>query len=150
MSNKTTLQSNNALISQNNTDLQALIDTANALPEAGGGGTTVETCTVTINAKRLSYGTSILLGYCATQFINGSISVTYHAPTTTVISQVGVQIENVVCGSAIAVKTSRTVSTMSNVSGGDSEILSISSDGLSTFLKAPTTPADAVFNLYND
>lgn len=38
MSNKTTLQSNNALISQNNTDLQALIDTANALPEAGSGG----------------------------------------------------------------------------------------------------------------
>lgn len=51
MSNKTTLQSNNALISQSNTNLQALINTANALPDAGSGGSgggSVETCTITI------------------------------------------------------------------------------------------------------
>ena len=76
MSNKTTLQSNNALISQNNTDLQALINTANALPEAGSGSgdSGVETCTVTIvnNSDKgfdcygtwydgtiLSYGTNV-------------------------------------------------------------------------------------------
>ena len=44
MSNKTRLQTNN-------TNLQALIDKANALPEAGSGtgGGSVETCTVTID-----------------------------------------------------------------------------------------------------
>ena len=43
MSNKTRLQTNN-------TNLQALIDKANALPEAGSGGSaSVETCTVTID-----------------------------------------------------------------------------------------------------
>lgn len=41
MSNKTRLQTNN-------TNLQALIDKANALPEAGSGGGSVETCTVTV------------------------------------------------------------------------------------------------------
>lgn len=36
----------------NNTNLQACIDKANALPEAGsGGGGSVETCTVTINSE---------------------------------------------------------------------------------------------------
>jgi hypothetical protein len=43
MSNKSRLQINN-------TNLQALIDKANALPDAGSGsGGSVETCTVTIN-----------------------------------------------------------------------------------------------------
>lgn len=41
MSNKTRLQTNNI-------NLQALIDKANALPDAGSGGGSVETCTVTI------------------------------------------------------------------------------------------------------
>ena len=45
MSNKTRLQTNN-------TNLQALIDKANALPDAGsGGGASVETCTVTISGN---------------------------------------------------------------------------------------------------
>ena len=40
----------NSIISQNNSRLQSLIDTANNLPEAGSGGTTeIETCSVTIN-----------------------------------------------------------------------------------------------------
>lgn len=39
MSQKTELQSNN-------TDLQAILATINALPEAGGGGGSVETCRV--------------------------------------------------------------------------------------------------------
>lgn len=42
MSNKSRLQTNN-------TNLQALIDKANNLPEAGSGGGSVETCTVTLN-----------------------------------------------------------------------------------------------------
>ena len=43
MSNKSRLQTNN-------TNLQALINKANALPEAGGGGSggSVNTCTVTV------------------------------------------------------------------------------------------------------
>ena len=48
MSNKLRLQTNN-------TNLQALIDKANALPDAGGSGGSVETCTVTF------IGVSILL-----------------------------------------------------------------------------------------
>jgi hypothetical protein len=43
MSNKTRLQTNNI-------NLQALIDKANALPDAGGEGS-VETCTVTIETS---------------------------------------------------------------------------------------------------
>lgn len=38
MSNKTRLQANNTVIDNNNADLQAIIDTVNALPDAGEGG----------------------------------------------------------------------------------------------------------------
>lgn len=41
MSNKSRLQTNN-------TNLQELINKANALPDAGGGGGSVESCTITI------------------------------------------------------------------------------------------------------
>ena len=39
MSNKTTLQTNNATISTNNTELASILNTINNLPEAGGGDT---------------------------------------------------------------------------------------------------------------
>lgn len=65
MSNKTQLQSNNALLSQNNTDLQALINTANALPDAGGGGASIETCTVTITTD------IAVLAYGVTRYVDG-------------------------------------------------------------------------------
>lgn len=39
MSNKTTLQTNNATISTNNTELADILETINNLPEAGGGDT---------------------------------------------------------------------------------------------------------------
>lgn len=42
MSNKTTLQTNNATISTNNTELASILNTINNLPEAGGGGETSE------------------------------------------------------------------------------------------------------------
>lgn len=45
MSNKSRLQTNN-------TNLQALIDKANALPDAGGSGGSVETCTVTVTSDK--------------------------------------------------------------------------------------------------
>ena len=57
MSNKTRLQANN-------TNLQALIDKANALPEAGSGGGSVETCTVTMTTgiEVLAYGVTRYVG----------------------------------------------------------------------------------------
>ena len=59
MSNKSRLQTNN-------TNLQALIDKANALPDAGGsGGASVETCTVTITTDR-----AVLL-YGVTRYVDG-------------------------------------------------------------------------------
>jgi len=56
MSNKTRLQTNN-------TNLQALIDKANALPDAGGGsggGGDLETCTLTLSSMGVPTGDEIV------------------------------------------------------------------------------------------
>ena len=63
MSNKTRLQTNN-------TNLQELINKANALPDAGsGGGGSVETCTVTLSSDAPSSGTE------SVYYTNGSNEV---------------------------------------------------------------------------
>ena len=64
MSNKLRLQTNN-------TNLQALIDKANALHDAGGsGGGRFETCTVTIS---FTYGDPTDVWISGTQLVDGNI-----------------------------------------------------------------------------
>lgn len=88
MSNKIRLQTNN-------TNLQALIDKANALPEAGsGGGGSVETCTVEITSDDGNVAM-----YSATTFQNGEYGCIYsqikaYLPTP-------ISISNVICGTYI-------------------------------------------------
>lgn len=87
MSNKSRLQTNN-------TNLQALIDKANALPDAGGsgGGASVETCTVTVTP---SYVELFDLTYTA---INSDEAITViYIPR----ADEATTLENVVVGSAI-------------------------------------------------
>lgn len=100
MSNKTTLQSNNALISQNNTDLQALINTANALPDAGGGGGgSVETCDATIfitdNVANTS-GTRV--GVILYTTLENGKAVSHY------VNPVGIDFSNVIVGSILYVE----------------------------------------------
>ena len=68
----------NEQIQQHNTTLQALIDTANALPEAGSGsgGGSVETCTVTISPDIMNSFTS------PTYYYTEAISMTIQSLTT--------------------------------------------------------------------
>lgn len=80
-----------------NTELEEVI---NSLPEAGSsGGSAVETCTVVLNVSNAS-----LFGYSFTIYADGKIdskNISYHASTS--LSNTRVQIDNVVCGSAVAV-----------------------------------------------
>jgi hypothetical protein len=64
MSNKSRLQTNNE-------NLQSLIDKANQLPDAGGGGGGIETCTVIIS---FTYGDPTDVWISGTQLIDGNIS----------------------------------------------------------------------------
>lgn len=82
----------NTELQSNNTDLQSILDTINALPDAGSDGTSVETCTVTINLSGLS-----ISSYCATIYRNGSVGNNCVFTTTSS----SFTIENVVCGSPI-------------------------------------------------
>ena len=85
MSNKSRLQTNNS-------NLQSLIDKANALPNAGSGSGSVETCTVTIT-------TDSITRYSVTKYVNGAFVTEcekgYGEPEIT--------IDNVVKGSSLAV-----------------------------------------------
>ena len=51
MSNKTTLQTNNTNLASYSDRVAALINIANSLPEAGSGGASIETCTVTFSRE---------------------------------------------------------------------------------------------------
>lgn len=64
MSNKTQLQTNNTALDTLITRVNAAKDTAASLPEAGGGGGSVKTCTVTIrsNMSCAIYGTEYIDG----------------------------------------------------------------------------------------
>lgn len=44
------MENYNSTLQSNNTDLQAILNTINELPSAGGGGGSIETCTVEIVA----------------------------------------------------------------------------------------------------
>lgn len=95
----------NSRLQEANTDLQSLIDKANALPDAGsgsgggGGGAAIETCTVTIHESYSNPfppgGTSFLV-YCTT--LNDGV---LQASKFKVLCEETTSISNVVCGSIV-------------------------------------------------
>jgi hypothetical protein len=95
MSNKTRLQTNN-------TNLQALINKANTLPDAGSGGSSggsVETCTVIFN-----YVTSAMMELQAIAYIGlGTSGPELKSIQPSVIENYTITLENVVCNSIIVV-----------------------------------------------
>ena len=95
MSNKTRLQTNN-------TNLQALIDKANALPDAGSGsGGNVNTCTVKIINQITTLGHYIHgLGYTYMD-TTGQITTAYTDYGYAANQSTEVVLENVICGSYI-------------------------------------------------
>ena len=86
------MSTNSERIAANNTRLSALVETANALPDAGDGGT-VETCTLTTG--------SILGCICATVYEDGEYGVLYdggdYVPFT-------INSNSIVCGSCICIQ----------------------------------------------
>lgn len=98
MSNKTQLQTNNINLDALITRVSAAKDVAASLPSAGGGASSVETCTVIINHPNSSQDK--LEQYFVTTYINGeytaSYNVTYNNPIITPLT-----INNVVCGSQL-------------------------------------------------
>lgn len=87
MSYKSDLQSNN-------TDLQSILDTINSLPEAGSGGGSVETCTVTITSNDGS--ASVLEAISYTTY--SSDDTTYY---TEIAQSLPITLTDVKCGTAI-------------------------------------------------
>lgn len=97
MSYKETLQ-------QHNTDLQGLIDKANALPDAGsggGGGASVETCTVTISDWDW-YRFHIVTTTVANG-IESTYTQMYDIASSTDVPEPPYTITNVKCGSPIVI-----------------------------------------------
>lgn len=62
-------------LNNNTTALQEILATVNALPEAGGSGGSVETCTVTLTIAPGS--TSTIPAYCATCYVGANKTPTY-------------------------------------------------------------------------
>ena len=91
-------------LTTNTASLQAILDTVNALPEAGSGGAVVETCTVTINFIT-SNSWQLLNLYEYTTLRDGAIihelvdavSKSYMGGSTSVT------LENIVCNSLIVI-----------------------------------------------
>lgn len=128
-------------LTTNTTDLQAILDKVNALPDAGsGGGASVETCSV-----RVSPDTDATVNMIAYTYVedDGKVTTMYNDYGKG-ISNEDIVLSNVVCGSFIYM-----------LAGGIS--MSISVEGMealgndSTSYKAPTTAgATGIINIVGD
>lgn len=132
MSYNTELQSNNA-------ELQEILDAVNDLPDAGGGGGGVETCTIILRPD--SDAALYIYGYTHT-LNDGSISASL-IDYGTGVSNTEITLNNVVCGSLVMLAwdgISRNIST------------SISVEWLGTFerFKAPSTNGVLIVDLIGD
>ena len=134
MSFKTDLQSNN-------TDLQAILDTINALPEAGSsGGGSVETCTVTITSS--TYIEYLCATVATTEGISGCL---YNSGG--IGDVVTYTIENVLCNSYIGI-LSRVALPVFNISGGATVVEFAS--GFITFKAPPEAGANSTITIYDN
>lgn len=94
----------NTELQSNNTDLQSILDTINALPESGSGGTSVETCTVRTAIHSSGYYVGTDGTYYATVYRDGTIqniSGTWNSSVNA-----SNPITDVVCGSVFAISGS--------------------------------------------
>ena len=91
----------NTTLQTNNSSLEEIITQLNAMPDAGSGsgGTSVETCTISITFHSASIGQ-----YVFTTYENGAFSGAYRMSTTT--SLTSITIPNVVVGSMFYVSYS--------------------------------------------
>lgn len=91
-------------LTQNTTDLDALIAKANALPDAGSGGGSgggaVETCTVEITADN-----GKILNYMAITYTDGNYETVYEM-TSGVDTNAPFVLSNVVCGTSVYIQSS--------------------------------------------
>lgn len=130
------IQSNTTQLQNEQTELQSLLDAVNALPDAGGGGASVETCTVTaedIGVGNANYPFIV----CATVFRNNQISVAFESFNAESVPTV--TISDVVCGSTVSVFGMYgngfypVLTNMEYIGPGE-----LSSDYIGVVLKAPT------------
>ena len=144
-------------LEQNTTSLDEVLAMVNALPDVGGGGggASVETCTVTLRGTDMDNATGILTGYMLTAYENGEI-ITKQLLNSSFGEQglfygTGTIIENVVCGSLITVISSEVMDMLeiyefinqeleeSPVSEG-ADFVWLSTDQKVAVCKVPTTP----------
>lgn len=100
MSNKTQLQANNTILDNYISRINAAKDVAAGLPEAGAGGGTIESCTITINSL-LDPGTSIYyvdgnMTFCVGDLVRKGDSFTIPKNSIFVLTSTGVSISGAV------------------------------------------------------
>ena len=133
MSNKTQLQANNTNLDTLITRVNDAKDTAASLPDAGGSGGGVETCTVNMAGDGEG-----MVNY--TSFINGQIDVVCEAFYN------GVALNNVVCGSACTFMNDKTI-LQHSVSSGEVKYRSSAYLCYKTPISGNTS---AIVTIYND
>lgn len=140
MSNKSRLQTNN-------TNLQALINKANALPDAGSGGSgaNIETCTVTITTA-LGYIHSVLATQYQNEQITGYQEKDLLTNTLTIL--------NVVKGSIISFVTNSFIIPAYSVTTGVSQngypYSNAAGNGNWSFTIAPTVSDNIEISVWDD
>ena len=123
------------------TDLITELDMAvDALPEAGSGGETVETCTVTIGSR----GIPSMRAYLITYTLEDGINI---LSMNQVISDT--VIEHVVCNSIIAFRINSPIVPGYTVSGG-AKCINTSGDSTLQIFSIPQSPTENVSIIIRD
>jgi hypothetical protein len=132
MSNKTQLQTNNTALDGYIARINAAKEVAAGLPEAGGGGGgSVETCTV-----ELTFSSTNINDICYTTFNNNQVEYKIDSPRKT---NVTVILNNVICSTSIVLKKNSIMLFGSSING-TAEITHYASYGEVIVIKAPTVP----------
>ena len=141
MSNKTRLQTNN-------TNLQSLINKANALPDAGsgGGGGNIETTTLAIMTDYTSMTrNNIYIGrVCCSIYENGIIS-----SGTALYDDQNVQIPNVIMGSDVTILLTNTSGLALGIETYNTATVITQQNGVASLRITASEAGYSVINLYN-
>ena len=88
-------------LERNTTTMQTILATVNALPEAGSGGASIETCTVTVECNALANYRPYYISYMTNEDVPAKV-ITNNSSTS-------VTLQNVLCGSVITVSFYSTI-----------------------------------------